>query len=74
MKSSFLRITSLLFPAIEKMHHIQSDGAGPLSFQLLFEENKEKYSIRLCMIRLEVVESILCCSSPVIADYGIVGI
>ena len=43
MKSSFLRITSLLFPAIEKMHHIQSDGAGPLSFQLLLEKNIEVF-------------------------------
>ena len=44
MKSSFLRITSDLFPAIEKMHHIQSDGAGPLSFQLLFEENRKVFN------------------------------
>ena len=77
MKSSFLLITSDLFPAIEKMHHIQSDGAGPLSFQLLFEENRKVFN----KIMYDNAHSptrrgfmLLCCSSPIIADYGIVGI
>ena len=73
MKSSFLRITSDLFPAIEKMHHIQSDGAGPLSFQLLFEENRKVFN-KIMYDKTRRGFMLLCCSSPIIADYGIVGI
>ena len=60
MKSSFLRITSDLFPAIEKMHHIQSDGAGPLSFQLLFEENRKVFN-KIMYDNVLRLEGVLCC-------------